>query len=143
MADISRPGSLSAALEIVDAIFDRLFFCRDDSIVCPVAVVVAGSHADVRDGGAHVRTPPPPERELRQQVEERFDNFDRRLVNVTYVECSARTGRGVDELVLHAARRAQAVPQRGQIKQVCRGGRRPRSLPLRLANAIIPSLLYS
>ena len=89
-------------------VFDRLFFCRDDPIVCPVAVVVAGSHADVRDGGAHVRTPPPPERELRQQVEERFDNFDRRLVNVTYVECSARTR--------HGARRRRAGAARGEAR---------------------------
>ena len=128
VADISRPGSLCAALEVVDAVFERLFFCRDDPIVCPVAVVVAGSHADVRGGGGGGYTPPP-ERELRRQVEERFENVDRGLANVTYVECSARTGQGVDDLVLHAAKRAQAVPQRGQIKQVCRGGRVARRLP--------------
>ena len=128
VADISRPSSLHAALEIVDGIFERLFFCRDDPILCPVAVVVAGSHADARGGSGGEHTPPP-ERELRRQVEERFENVDRGLLNVTYVECSARTGQGVGELVLHAAMRAQAVPPRGQIKQVCRGGRTSRRLP--------------
>ena len=42
------PGSLGAAMELVDRIFDRLLFNRDDPIRCPVAVVIVGCKSDLR-----------------------------------------------------------------------------------------------
>ena len=123
VADVSRPGSLLAACEVVDRIFDRLMFNRDDPIRCPVAVVVAGCKSDLR---AH--TPGlPSEATMRHQVEARFENFDKRLLNVTFAECSALTGSGVEALLLHAAGQTRAVPQRAQIESACQynaGGRR-------------------
>ena len=53
---------------------------------------------------------------MRHQVEARYENFDQRLFNVTFAECSALTGRGVEALLLHAAGLAHAVPHRAQIE---------------------------
>jgi len=112
VADLSRPGSLHAACEVVDRIFDRLMFNRDDTIRCPVAVVVAGCKSDLRASTPGL----PTEATMRQQVEARYENFDQRVFNVTYAECSAITGKGVEALLLHAVARAHAVPHRAQIE---------------------------
>ena len=112
VADVSRPGSLLAACEVVDRIFDRLMFNRDDTIRCPVVVVVAGCKSDLRASTPGL----PTEATMRHQVEARYENFDQRLFNVTFAECSALTGRGVEALLLHAAGLAHAVPHRAQIE---------------------------
>ena len=112
VADVSRPGSLLAACEVVDRIFDRLMFNRDDTIRCPVVVVVAGCKSDLRASTPGL----PTEAAMRHQVEARYENFDQRLFNVTFAECSALTGRGVEALLLHAAGLAHAVPHRAQIE---------------------------
>lgn len=115
VADVSRPGSLLAACEVVDRIFDRLMFNRDDTIRCPVAVVVAGCKSDLRASTPGL----PTEATMRRQVEARYENFDQRVFNVTFAECSAITGKGVEALLLHAVARAHAVPHRAQIESAC------------------------
>ena len=51
-----------------------------------------------------------------------FDGLRQRFVNVTYVECSARSGRGVQAMLLHAAMQCRLVPQRPQIDKACQAG---------------------
>ena len=123
IADVSSKMSYNTAFAVIDRIFDRLMFNRDDQIRCPVAVVIAGCKSDLRTCTPGL----PSEATMRHQVEARYENFDKQLFNVTFAECSALTGRGVEALLLHAAGQTHAVPHRAQIESACQynaGGQR-------------------
>ena len=108
VADLSSRASFDAAHAIVDRIFERLQFDLNDPIACPVSIVIAGNKSDLRNGQRAMAS----ESELRAEIESRYEN--RRVTppqNVLYIECSARTNRGLEQVRLQALNKS-AQPAR-------------------------------
>ena len=119
VADVGNKDSFSTAYAVVEKIFDRLMFDASDNISCPVALMIVGNKCDklgIGDKPEQRSASLGPEREVREQVLERFRNVDLRIDNVTYAECSARTNVGLEKMMLQMLKQIHEVPPRAQIK---------------------------
>lgn len=113
VADVSNAASFTAAFAIVDRIFDRLQFDVSDPITCPVSVVVVGNKSDLRGSRREMDE----YRALRQEVEGRYYNRHADPPhNVLYMECSAQTNAGLENVMLESLNRIRQLPSRFRIR---------------------------
>ena len=113
VADVSSEKSFSVAYAIVDRIFDRLQFDVRDPMTAPVAVTILGNKSDLR---GH-RREAAPEAELRAEIASRYYNPHAEPRNsVEYVECSAQTNVGLEQVMLTTLNRIRILPNRSRIR---------------------------
>jgi len=113
VADISSNASFEAAYTLVERIFDRLQFDVSDSIICPVSIVIVGNKSDLRGDKREM----PPEKELRDQIKAQYANkANEPSHNVTYVECSAQTNKGLEPIFAESLLRIRQLPSRSRIR---------------------------
>ena len=102
VADVSSENSFTVAYAIVDKIFERLQFDVSDSMTCPVAIVIVGNKSDLRGS----RREAAPEAELRADIYNRYYNRAAEpRHSVEYVECSAQTNVGLEQVMVTALHR--------------------------------------
>jgi len=114
VADLSSEASFEAAYAIIDRIFVRLQFdSKGDPMTCPAAVILVGNKSDLRSGQRAM----PPEDELRREILSNYENprADPRH-NVLYVECSAQTNVGLEQVMLESLERIRQLPTRNRIR---------------------------
>jgi len=111
VADVSSDASFRAAYAIVDRLFDRLQYDVNDPVACPVSVVIAGNKGDLRGN----RREAPAEEDIRNDVRSRYMN-PKGLPSVEYIECSAATNEGLEEVLFESLARIRQLPARMRIR---------------------------
>lgn len=113
VADVSSETSFAVAYAIVDRIFDRLQYDVSDPITCPVSVVIVGNKNDLRGGRREVE----PEHVIRHEIRQRYFNpHAEPRYAVEYVECSAQTNTGLEQVMLESIMRIRILPTRSRIR---------------------------
>jgi GTPase SAR1 family protein len=113
VASVADANSFTAAYAIADRIFDRLQFDVNDPITCPVSVVIVGNKSDLRGARRQVES----EEAVRAEIQSRYWNpqVDPRH-SVLYVECSAQTNAGLEQILLESLQRIRLLPDRSRIR---------------------------
>jgi len=113
VADVSSSASFETAYAIIDRLFARLQFDTNDPMTCPVSIVIVGNKSDLR--GRHRQVDP--EEDLRREILHRYENkYAVPPNNVLYVECSAQTNAGLEQVMLLSLERIRSLPTRHRIR---------------------------
>jgi len=111
VADVSSDASFRAAYAIVDRLFDRLQYDVNDLVSCPVSVVIAGNKGDLRGN----RREAPAEDDIRNDVRSRYMS-PKGEASVEYIECSAATNEGLEQVLFESLTRIRQLPARTRIR---------------------------